>query len=164
MSRRMNVVGLLFGAGFGFVLAAAQLHEYDTIHRMLRLDEYDVFLLMGAAILTALPLLWGLERRRFATALGGALTLSRTKPQRHHVVGGAIFGTGWALAGACPAPALVMVASGATLGLVVMAGMFAGIHFRDRHSSRGLVGDGEHRHSVVADHAHVPEPSGAMSA
>ena len=38
------------GMGFGFVLVAARLTEYDTIHSMLKLEEPDVFLLMGAAI------------------------------------------------------------------------------------------------------------------
>ena len=92
-----KILGLLFGAGFGFVLAAANLHEYDTIHKMLRLEQIDVFLLMGGAIGTSLPLLWWLERRRANTVLGGPLLLSRSKPRREHVVGGALFGVGWAV-------------------------------------------------------------------
>ena len=36
---RLNIIGLLFGIAFGGVLAASNLHEYDTIHAMLRLDE-----------------------------------------------------------------------------------------------------------------------------
>ncbi|MGA1655760.1 MAG: hypothetical protein ACO39D_06405, partial [Ilumatobacteraceae bacterium] len=57
-----KIIGLLFGAGFGFVLAAANLHEYKTIHDMLSLKEFDVFLLMGGAIGVSLPLLALLER------------------------------------------------------------------------------------------------------
>jgi uncharacterized protein len=143
-TRKMNLFGLVFGMGFGFVLAAAQLHEYDTIHAMLRLDEADVFLLMGAAIGVSLPLLAWLERRKVTTLYGGPLVLSRSKPQRHHVVGGALFGTGWAVAGTCPAPALAMVSSGAVLGLVAIGGLFAGLSLRDAHVRRAPVGsDGE---------------------
>lgn len=157
MNRRMNLWGLLFGAGFGFVLAGAQLHEYDTIHAMLRLDEPDVFLLMGAAIAVSLPLLWLLERRNVRTLYGGTLKLSRSRPQRHHVVGGALFGTGWAVAGTCPAPALAMVSSGAVLGLVAIAGLFAGLQLRDVHVRRAPTdSDGEHRV--------LPEPAVAGSA
>lgn len=150
-----KLLGLLFGAGFGFVLAAANLHEYDTIHKMLRLEEIDVFLLMGAAIGTSMPLLWWLERRRANTALGGPLRLSRSKPRREHVVGGALFGIGWAASGTCPAPALVMLVSGAGLAAVTIVGLFVGLNLRDAQVRRNGVGataaDGEHR-EVVASH------------
>jgi len=143
------VFGLLFGAGFGFVLAAANLHEYDTIHKMLRLEEIDVFLLMGGAIGTSLPLLWWLERRRTRTVLGGPLLLSRSKPRREHVIGGALFGIGWAVSGTCPAPALVMLVSGAGLAAVTIVGLFVGLNLRDaqvrRADGAAAAADGEHR-------------------
>ena len=89
------------------------------------------------------------------TVLAGALSLSRSKVQKHHVVGGAIFGIGWAVSGTCPAPALVMLASGAGLAAVTIAGLFIGLGLRDAQTSRtsgGSItqGDGEHRASVGA--------------
>jgi uncharacterized membrane protein YedE/YeeE len=133
----MNLIGLLFGTLFGAVLASSNLHEYDTIHAMLRLDEFDVFWFMASAIAVSAPLLWLLERRRFDTPLGGRLTLSRSRPERHHLQGGALFGIGWAIAGTCPAPALVMVSSGAVMGLVSIAGIFLGLHLRERQQTPG---------------------------
>ena len=50
---RKNIIGLAFGAMFGGVLAAGSLHEYDTIHNMLKLDEFYVFGFMGSAIFIA---------------------------------------------------------------------------------------------------------------
>lgn len=148
---RMNVIGGLFGAGFGFVLAAAQLHEYDTIHKTLRFAELDVFLLMGLAIGVSLPLLMLLEKRGIQTVFGGKLTLSRSKIERHHIVGGSLFGVGWALAGTCPAPALAMLSSGAMYGAIAVVGLFIGLYLRDRQVSAATapVGDGEHRDLVA---------------
>ena len=147
---KMNLIGGLFGAGFGFVLAAAQLHEFDTIHKTLRLDELDVFLLMGLAIGISLPLLWVLDQRGTQTLFGGQLKLSRSKVERHHIVGGALFGTGWALAGTCPAPALAMLASGAFYGAIAVVGLFIGLYLRDLQTTAdaATVGDGEHRDLV----------------
>ena len=152
-STKFNVIGLLFGAGFGFVLAAANLHEYATIHNMLSLKEFDVFGLMGLAIGVSLPLLAYFERAKVKTVLAGTLSLSRSKIQKHHVVGGAIFGIGWAVSGTCPAPALVMLASGAGLAIVTIAGLFVGLGLRDAQTNRATggsitQGDGEHRASV----------------
>lgn len=133
---RMYAVGLIFGALFGGLLAGGLLHEYDTIHKTLVLEDLYVFKVMALAIGTAAPLLWLLERRRANTALAGPLKLTRSKPQRNHVVGGVIFGTGWALAGTCPAPALVMVSSGAMLGLIAIAGIFVGLYIREAQTRR----------------------------
>lgn len=142
---KINVIGLLFGIGFGGVLASFELHEYDTIHAMLRLDEFRVYLFMASAIAVSAPLLWWLEHRKTNTPFGGQLRLSQSKPQKHHVQGGALFGIGWAIAGTCPAPALVMVSSGAWLGLVAMAGIFLGLQLREMQTASDHVGDGEHR-------------------
>jgi len=142
----MNVIGLSFGILFGGVLGASNLHEYDTIHNMLRLEEIDVFLFMASAIAVSLPLLWLLERSRFNTLLGGQLSLSRSKPQAHHIHGGALFGVGWAIAGTCPAPALVMLSSGAMLSLVAIPGIFLGLRLREYQKIALFEhGDGEHR-------------------
>jgi uncharacterized membrane protein YedE/YeeE len=153
MSGRMNVIGGLFGAAFGFVLAAARLHEYDTIHKTLRFAELDVFLLMALAIGVSLPLLWILERRGTRTLYGGRLVLARSKVERHHIVGGALFGTGWAIAGTCPAPALAMLSSGAWYGAIAIAGLFIGLHLCDGRTATGSErgGDGEHRELVSTE-------------
>jgi uncharacterized membrane protein YedE/YeeE len=148
---KLNLIGLLFGAMFGGVLGASNLHEYDTIHAMLRLDEIDVFLFMASAIAVSAPLLWLLERQGMNTPLGGALRLSRSKPQAHHFKGGALFGVGWAVAGTCPAPALVMFSSGAMLSLIAIPGIFLGLHLRERQlKGTSHLGDGEHR-DLVSD-------------
>ena len=140
-------MGLLFGSCFGGLLGAANLHEYDTIHAMLRLDEFDVYGLMASAILVAAGLLWWLERRPTSTVFDGALTLQRSRPKKHHIIGGGLFGIGWAIAGTCPAPALVMVSSGALYGLIVILGIFIGIYLGDRNSISSSFGDGEHHSS-----------------
>lgn len=148
---RLNAIGLFFGVLFGGVLAASNLHEYDTIHNMLRLDDFEVFWFMASAIAVSAPLLWLLERRGITTPFGGELSLSRSRPERHHLKGGALFGIGWAIAGTCPAPALVMLSSGALLGLVAIAGIFVGLRLRERQAMGALaVGDGEHREMATA--------------
>lgn len=137
--RQLNAIGLLTGALFGGILAGANLHEFDSIHSFLRLDDLYIAWFMGSAIAVSAPILWWLERRGTDTPLGGRLALSRAKPEAHHIKGGAIFGLGWAIAGTCPAPALVMVSSGALLGLVAIAGIFLGLHLRERQAMRELV-------------------------
>ena len=129
----MNAVGPLFGIGFGVVLSGARLTDYDVIHRMLRLEDLQPFLVLvlGSAIAVAAPLLRLLSRSGWQTPLGGPLTPSPSPIGRHHVLGSILFGAGWAVVGTCPGPALAMVGSGHLLGAVVATGLFAGIALRD---------------------------------
>lgn len=137
--RSLNAIGLVCGALFGGILAGANLHEYDSIHEFLRLDDLYIAWFMGSAIAVSAPLLWWLERRGTDTPYGGRMKLSQSRPEAHHIKGGAIFGLGWAIAGTCPAPALVMLSSGALLGLVAIAGIFVGLQLRERQAIRELV-------------------------
>jgi uncharacterized membrane protein YedE/YeeE len=122
----VNAAALAVGLVFGFALAAARLHEYNVIHRMLLLQEADVFLLMASAIAVAAPLLLLLQRLGWRTPLAGPLKVARLRPNRNNILGSVVFGTGWAVAGTCPGPAIAMVATGSVPGLFVMTGIVVG--------------------------------------
>lgn len=122
----MSVAALAVGVVFGFVLAAARLHEYDVIHRMLLLQEMDVFLLMASAIAVAAPSLLVLQRLGLRTPLAGPLHVPRLAATRSTILGSVVFGSGWAIAGTCPGPAIAMVATGSLPGIFVMAGIVVG--------------------------------------
>ena len=130
----MNRVGLLFGAAFGFLIAAAGFGDADFIHRMLLLQNWYPYLVFGSAVATAMPLLWLLQRARWVTPLGGPLKLVQTKVRRRQVYGGTMFGVGWAFSCTCPVPALAMIFSGGVLGIPVVAGLFSGILLGDRRA------------------------------
>jgi uncharacterized membrane protein YedE/YeeE len=122
----MNLVALAVGLAFGVAIAGARLHEYDVIHKMLLLQEPDVFLLMGSAVAVAAPTLVLLRRVGWQTPFGGPLRVARAPVERNNVLGAVVFGTGWAIAGTCPGPAIAMVATGSLPGLFVMAGIITG--------------------------------------
>lgn len=131
-----QVVYLLFGLAFGFLFAAAGLNQYDVIHRMLLLENFDPFLIMGSAVGTALPILWLLERRGWRSPLGGPLELRRWAIERRHLYGGVVFGTGWAITGACPGTLSTTLGAGSLLGLPMVAGVLLGIALRDLIAKR----------------------------
>lgn len=132
----MNGVGFAVGLAFGFVLAAARLNEYDVIHNMLLLRDFEPFLLMGSAVATAAPLLWLMRRRGWRTRFGGIFEPKQGQVERKHVLGAVVFGSGWAISASCPGPLIAMTAGGALLGLPVMLGLFGGLHLRDLVAQR----------------------------
>ena len=127
----MNRLSFLIGLGFGFILAASRLNDYDVIHDMLLFREPDVYLILASAVAVAMPLLWLLQKRSWRTPLGGRMDLANAKVERKTVFGAMFFGTGWAVAGTCPGPALAMVTGGTFLGLFVIAGFALGAWMRN---------------------------------
>jgi uncharacterized protein len=123
-----KVLGLLFGAGIGFVFAWASLSDPAVIRDMLLLREADVFLLMGSAVVVAAlgaRLLRYLGVRTLTTR--EPMSWSVERPERRHVLGSVLFGAGWAIAGTCPGPVAVMIGEGRFGGIVVAAGLGAGV-------------------------------------
>jgi uncharacterized membrane protein YedE/YeeE len=99
-----------------------------VIRRMLLLQEPDVFLLMGAAIVVAAIGVRFLRATGMSSLIaGGAISWNTPRPARHHVIGSVIFGVGWSIAATCPGPMLAMIGQGRLGGLFVGAGVLVGL-------------------------------------
>ncbi len=117
-----------FGVAFGFLISWGQFTDPDRIRDMLLLEDPYLYLMMFSAIAVAFAGTWTL-RRGHARALftGEPLSLDRTKPQRRHFVGAAIFGLGWAISDSCPAPIAAQLAQGVFWSVFTIAGIVIGI-------------------------------------
>jgi uncharacterized protein len=149
LARPHNLIGLGVGLVFGFLLVASGFGDPSVVHDMLLLRSPDLYLMFAAVVATAAPLLWLLERRRWRVPFGpdrGPIQIERHPVERRHLLGALTFGTGWAIAGTCPGPALALTATGHALGAVVMTGLFGGILLREAVKRR-------------AAHAAVEEPA-----
>jgi uncharacterized protein len=123
-----KLIALAFGGAFGFILAWARLTDPMVIRRMLRLQEPDVFLLMGAAIVVASISIRVLRALRMRSLVGGEpVGWTTSKVAKRHVAGSVIFGIGWSIAATCPGPMLAMIGQGRLGGLFVAAGVFVGL-------------------------------------
>jgi hypothetical protein len=131
-----RLVGLAAGFAFGALLAAARMNEYDRIHEMLLLRSAEFYLVFATAAPVAMAGLWLLKHFGWRTPFGGALALNRYAVSRKDVTGAAVFGTGWALVGACPGTALAMLGGGGLAAAMVVAGIFCGMALRDLAAAR----------------------------
>jgi uncharacterized membrane protein YedE/YeeE len=124
----MKAVGFFTGIGFGFVLGWARLTDYDVIHRMLLLREFDVFLMIGVAVVTAAVAVRVLRLFGARTLIGGeSVRWAVTRPTRDHFIGSMIFGAGWAIAGTCPGPVAAQLGRGQLASLLTLAGILGGV-------------------------------------
>jgi uncharacterized membrane protein YedE/YeeE len=123
-----KLAGLMIGVGAGFIMSWARLSDPAVIRDMLLLRDPYVFLVMGSAVVVAsvgLRLLRGARIPSFITA--EHIQWSGQRPEPRHVLGAALFGAGWSIAGTCPGPVAAMIGEGKLAGLAVGAGLLVGV-------------------------------------
>jgi uncharacterized membrane protein YedE/YeeE len=134
---RVRVAAVLFGAAFGFLISWGQFSDPDRIRDMLLLSDPYLYLMMFSAIAVAFGGTLLLRRRRARALLTGEpISVERTRPERRHFVGAAIFGVGWAIADSCPAPIAAQLTQGVLWSLFTIAGIFIGVELYLRRRER----------------------------
>src|SRR5436190_10710771 len=95
---------------------------------MLLLKDAYLYLMMFSAIAVAGTGTLLLRRRRASALLTGEeISVERARPERRHIVGAAIFGTGWAVVDSCPAPIAAQLTQGIVWSLFTIGGVFLGV-------------------------------------
>ena len=110
---------LLLGAYLGFVLSRIGFGSWDEVHGMFVFSSLRLLLtFMSGVVLLAFT--WVATNRWLQPDFAARPIHPGT------LAGGAIFGVGWALSGACPAIALVQLGDGQLAALWTLLGIFAG--------------------------------------
>lgn len=117
---------LLVGIYFGIVLIKGQVADWFRIQEMFRLQQFHMYGIIGSAILTAMASVWLLRRLGARSGRGGPVTISPKTTHRGQLIGGVIFGFGWAATGACPGPLFAQIGSGASIVLLTLFSALVG--------------------------------------
>jgi len=122
----MNVVlSLVLGTAFGFVLSRSGAADYNYIQQMFLLTSFQLYGIIGTAVVLTAPALW-LLKRRGRTLAGVPLSMPVKPGHRGNIVGGLLFGIGWSIAGMCPGPILVNIGEGKLYAFAALAGALVG--------------------------------------
>ena len=118
---------VLAGTGFGLVLVKAEVVSWYRIQEMFRFHSFHMYGVIGSAVLVAALSLWLLRRFGLRAANGEPIALApKAHTYRRYLLGGTVFGLGWALAGACPGPIFALIGSGAAVLVAVLASAVLG--------------------------------------
>ena len=118
------IVAVALGAAFGWCLERGGMGSARKLAGQFYFTDLSVLKLMFSAILTAmLGLFW--------LSWAGLLDLSRVSVPETFIapqlVGGVVFGVGFAAGGLCPGTSCVAAATGRRDGFALIAGMLAGV-------------------------------------
>ncbi|HET9933006.1 MAG TPA: DUF6691 family protein [Polyangiaceae bacterium] len=126
----------IWGIVFGFVLSRIGATDPRAIHGMFTLTDPQLLVVIALAIAITAVVFFGFRRGRFTTRSGAPAALSPKPWQRGLVVGGLLFGVGWAVSGACPGTALTQIGEGRLSGALTFLGILVGAELVRRVTRR----------------------------
>ena len=105
--KKQLFLGLIFGVVFGFLLQKGGATRYEVILGQLLLTDFTVLKIMLTAVLVGMPGVYAMKE------MGWVSLAPKSGSLGMNVIGGLIFGAGFALLGYCPGTIVGAIGSGA---------------------------------------------------
>ena len=103
---------------------------------MFRLQSFHMYGVIGMAVVVGIISVWTIKRFKIKTWTGEEIEFHDKKFNKGQIIGGTIFGLGWALTGACPGPLFAQIGTGALVVGVTLLSAIAGTwvygYFREK--------------------------------
>ncbi len=118
---------LLVGVYLGILFVKSEVAVWKRIHNMFLFKEAYMYLIISLAIAVAMLSMFLIKRLEIKSMDGKPI---KYEPKPYHtgvIVGGMLFGAGWAIAGACPGPIYAQIGAGAWMALFTFAGALLGM-------------------------------------
>lgn len=117
---KKNLKFLLLGLIFGIILTKSEAISWYRIQEMFRFQGFHMYGIFMTAIPVGILGVWLIKVLKIKTIHGEPITIPNKKFNRGYVIGGFIFGLGWALTGACPGPLFAQVGAGFSVVIITL--------------------------------------------
>jgi uncharacterized membrane protein YedE/YeeE len=121
----MAFIYAALGTLFGFALSRSGAADYNYIQNMFLLREFQLYGVLGTAVVMTAPALKAI-RRRGRTITGQPISIDRKPLNGGTVAGAVLFGIGWSITGMCPGPMFVNLGEGKIYAVAALGGALAG--------------------------------------
>ena len=114
------LIYLFLGTMFGFVLIRSEVLSWFRIQEMFLFDNFHMYGVIGSAVVVGAISIQIIKRMHLKDLNGNSITIPPKDPSqvKRYLIGGTIFGLGWSLLGACPAPMFTLLGSGLTIMII----------------------------------------------
>lgn len=118
---------ILAGLLFGIIMSKSEAISWYRIQEMFRFQSFHMYGLMGTAVVLGSIAVFLIKKFKVSDYTGQPIIFKdKDKSYPRYIIGGAIFGLGWALTGACPGPMFVNLGFGYFGMLIVISGALLG--------------------------------------
>ncbi len=102
----------IFGLIFGLILYKTEVVSWFRIQEMFRFQSFHMYGVFASAIGVGVLSVFLIRKLKLKTLNGEDIKFPKPKFSWGLIIGGAMFGFGWALTGACPGPLYTLLGAG----------------------------------------------------
>ena len=118
---------LILGVIFGITLSKAEIISWYRIYEMFRFDAFHMYGVIGSAVVLGVIAVQLIKRLDVKTFNGEKIVFNpKNRSVPRYLIGGILFGLGWALVGSCPGPMFILLGHGYISILIVIASALFG--------------------------------------
>lgn len=117
---------LIVGVLFGIIMSKSEVISWYRIYEMFRFESFHMYGIIGSAVVLGALATWVIKKYKLRNLDGEQITFSdKQKSIPRYLIGGTLFGLGWAMTGACPGPMFVLLGKGVwSVGIIVISATF----------------------------------------
>ncbi|HET8839498.1 MAG TPA: DUF6691 family protein [Flavobacteriaceae bacterium] len=124
---KKHLLYLMIGIAFGIILFKSEAASWFRIFEMFQFQSFHMYGIIGSALILGILGIQLIKRKRLKSFSGEAIVFApKKKSFTRYLIGGLIFGLGWALVGACPGPIFVLIGAGFFPVIIVLIGALLG--------------------------------------
>lgn len=123
-----NLKYILVGIFFGIVFVKSEVVSWFRIQEMFRLSSFHMYGVIGTAVVVATISTLIIKKFKIKTLQSEDVVFSERPFNKGNIIGGLLFGFGWAMTGACPGPMYGLIGSGFFVFIVALASAVLGTY------------------------------------
>lgn len=117
----------MLGILFGIVMTKAEIISWLRIYEMFKFQSFHMYGIIGSAVIIGIIIVQLIKKTGFKSIEGSEIKfIPKANSIARYLIGGTIFGLGWAMTGACPGPMFTLIGNGVLVMLVVIASAMLG--------------------------------------
>lgn len=124
---KKSIVYIVAGILFGMVMFKSGASSWFRIYEMFHFQSFHMYGIMGSALAIGVSFVQLAKRNKWKDVNGETLEFpDKEKVWKRYLLGGIVFGFGWALGGSCPGPLFSLLGAGFFPIIIVILGALLG--------------------------------------
>ena len=125
---KYGIIGMLFGITF----VKAEIISWYRIYEMFHFHSFHMYGVIGSAVVVGLISMLLIKKYNIKTLDGEEVVITPKVYHKGVIIGGLMFGIGWAITGACPGPIYAQIGAGYPVAMLTLMGALIGTYLYGR--------------------------------